>query len=78
MTVHLYEDMAGHQVAVYNSDEEFPWARDARWITGARAWWAEDDGAFMFCSDHPDPALVIGDDEREVMMAARLLGMTGP
>jgi hypothetical protein len=78
LTVHVYEDAAGHQVAVYGSDKEFPWAHDARWMSRADAWWAEDDGTFMFCSDEPDPALLLGDDEREVMMAARLLGMAEP
>jgi hypothetical protein len=78
LTMHVYEDAAGHQVAVYSSDQKFPWARDARWMAKADAWWAEDDGTFMFCSDEPHPALLVGDDEREVMLAARMLGMTEP
>jgi hypothetical protein len=34
------------------------------------------NGAVLLCSDRPFPALVVGDDAREVVLAARVLGMT--
>jgi hypothetical protein len=47
---------------------------------GARAgegqiWRAQVEGAELLCSDRPFPALVMGDDAREVVLAARLIGL---
>lgn len=69
-----YRDAAGHRVAVYRADGTFPMADGARPGVGA-SWRAEVEGTVLLCSDRPFPALVVGDDAREVVMAARLLGV---
>jgi hypothetical protein len=67
-----YRDPAGHRVTVYRADRSFPMAQGARPGEG-EAWRAELDGAVLLCSDRPFPALVVGDDAREVVLAARTL-----
>jgi anti-sigma factor RsiW len=71
---HMYRDPAGHRVTVYRADRSFPMADGARAGEG-RIWRAQVDGAVLLCSDRPFPALVVGDDAREVTLAARILGM---
>ena len=72
---HRYLDLAGHRVTVYRADGSFPMAEGA--LAGrSRTWRARVEGVELLCSDRPFPALVIGDDAREVTLAARVLGMT--
>ena len=72
---HRYRDPAGHRVTVYRGDRTFPMADGA--LPGAsRTWRAHVEGVELLCSDRPFPALVVGDDAREVTLAARVLGMT--
>jgi hypothetical protein len=40
-----------------------------------QTWRAEVEGVVLLCSDRPFPALVVGDDHREVVLAAHVLGM---
>jgi hypothetical protein len=71
---HRYRDPAGHRVTVYRADRSFPMAEGARAGEG-QTWRAQVEGAQLLCSDRPFPALVVGDDAREVILAARTLGM---
>lgn len=75
VVVHSYRDPAGHKVVVYQADETFPVADGAEHSTDGRTWSAAADGSVLFCADHPIPSLVVGDDEREVTLAARELGL---
>lgn len=72
---HRYRDPAGHRVTVYRADGSFPMAEGALAGQG-RTWRARVEGAELLCSDRPFPALVVGDDAREVTLAARVLGIT--
>ena len=72
---HRYRDSAGHRVTVYRADGSFPMAEGALHGRG-RTWRARVEGVELLCSDRPFPALVVGDDAREVTLAARVLGMT--
>jgi hypothetical protein len=71
---HRYRDPAGHRVTVYRADRSFPMAEGARAGEG-QTWRAQVEGAQLLCSDRPFPSLVVGDDAREVILAARTLGM---
>jgi hypothetical protein len=71
---HRYRDPAGHRVTVYRADRSFPMADGARAGEG-QTWRAQVEGAELLCSDRPFPALVVGDDAREVLLAARVLGL---
>jgi hypothetical protein len=71
---HRYRDAAGHRVTVYRADRSFPMADGAR-AAADQTWRAEVEGAVLLCSDRPFPALVVGDDDREVVLAARILGL---
>jgi hypothetical protein len=71
---HRYRDPAGHRVTVYRADRSFPMADGARAGEG-QTWRAQVEGAELLCSDRPFPALVVGDDVRDVILAARVLGM---
>jgi hypothetical protein len=71
---HQYRDPAGHRVTVYRADRTFPMAEGAREGEG-QTWRAQVEGTVLLCSDRPFPALVVGDDAREVALAARVLGL---
>lgn len=75
ITAHEYLDPAGHKVVVYQADETFPLAREAEHDSDGRTWTAEVDGTVLFCADHPIPSLVVGDDAKEVALAADELGL---
>lgn len=75
VVAHAYRDPAGHRVVVYQADRTFPVADGAEHSGDGRTWSAAADGALLFCADHPVPSLVVGDDEREVTLAARELGL---
>ena len=75
VTAHEYSDAAGHKVVVYQADETFPVASGATHAANGQTWTAEIDDAVMFCADRPVPSLVIGDDRKEVTLAAAELGL---
>ena len=75
MVVHAYRDPAGHRVIVYQADRTFPVADGAEHSSDGRTWTAAVDGAVLFCAQFPVPSLVVGDDEREVTLAAHELGL---
>jgi hypothetical protein len=72
---HAYRDPAGHKVIVYQADSTFPVADGAEHSSDGRTWSAATDGLVFFCADDPIPSLVVGDDVREVTLAARELGL---
>lgn len=75
VTAHEYVDPAGHEVVVYQADRTFPVAEGAEHASTGETWTAELDGAVLFCADHPVPSLVVGDDRKEVALAASELGL---
>lgn len=75
VTVHVYRDPAGHKVLVYQADRTFPLAAGAQHSDDGRTWTAQVEGLVLFCADDPIPSLVVGDDEREVQLAIRTLGL---
>lgn len=75
MIAHEYADPAGHRVIVYRSEGRFPVAGGAEHSPDGETWTARDGDVVMFCADRPAPSLLIGDDEREVKLAAAELGL---
>ncbi len=75
VTAHEYVDPAGHEVVVYQADRAFPVAAGADHAATGQTWTAEVDRAVLFCADHPVPSLVVGDDRKEVALAASELGL---
>lgn len=75
VTAHAYVDPAGHEVVIYQSNETFPIAEGAEHAQSGRTWTARVDGTVLFCADYPVPSLVVGDDEKEVALAADELGL---
>jgi hypothetical protein len=75
VVVHRYRDAAGHRVAVYRSDRPFPVAAGADRDPVRSTWHASIGGVEVFCAEDPFHALVIGDDRREVGLAAALLNL---
>lgn len=75
VVIHVYEDDAGHQVTVYQADKTFPAAREADHSASGVTWTARTDGILLYCSDHPIPSLVVGDDSKEVLKAAEELDL---
>lgn len=75
VTAHRYRDPAGHRVAVYRADRAFPVAAGAEPHPGSSAWEARTGNLTLFCATRPFHALVVGDDEHEVKLAVRALGL---
>jgi hypothetical protein len=75
VTAHSYTDPAGHEVVIYQADRTFPIAEGAEHASGGETWTAEVEGAVLFCADHPVPSLVVGDDHKEVALAAAELAL---
>ncbi len=75
VTAHSYVDSAGHEVVIYQADRTFPVAEGAEHTPGGETWTAEVEGAVLFCADDPVPSLVVGDDRKEVALAATELGL---
>lgn len=75
IVVHRYRDAAGHRVAVYRSDDQFPVAAGAVHDRARSVWHASIDGIEVFCAEDPFNALVLGDDRREVKLASSSLGL---
>jgi hypothetical protein len=72
--VHLYEDLAGHTVAVYQTNRTWPTAVGAAHSTDGGSWTAAIGGIRVFCVDDPVPSLVVGEDQRELSLAISELG----
>jgi hypothetical protein len=70
VVVHTYEDLAGHRVAIYQADGSFPLAEGADHDALGTTWSVTIDGTKLFCADEPTPSLVVGEDAREVRLAA--------
>jgi anti-sigma factor RsiW len=75
VVVHRYRDAAGHRVAVYRSDHQFPVAAGAVHDRARAVWHASIDGVEVLCAEDPFNALVLGDDRREVELASARLGL---
>jgi hypothetical protein len=75
LVVHRYRDAAGHRVDVYRSDDRFPVAAGAVRDPARAVWHASIDGVEVFCAEDPFNALVVGDDRREVLLAADRLNL---
>jgi hypothetical protein len=73
--VHTYEDLAGHTVSVYQAEESFPVADGAEHDALGTTWSISINGTKLFCADEPVPSLVVGEDAREVRLAAAELGL---
>jgi hypothetical protein len=70
VVVHTYEDLAGHTVAIYQADGSFPVAEGADHDALGTTWSITIDGTELYCADEPTPSLVVGEDAREVRLAA--------
>jgi hypothetical protein len=75
VTAHVYQDQAGHRVTLLRASRSFPMAAGARREPTAAVWLAEVDQVVLFCADRPWPALVVGQDRAEVLLAADRLGL---
>jgi hypothetical protein len=75
VTAHVYQDQAGHRVTLLRASRSFPTAAGARHQPTAAVWLAEVDQVVLFCADRPWPALVVGQDRAEVLLAADRLGL---
>lgn len=74
-TAHYYVDGAGHEVIVYKAENEWPVALGARHDSESDTWEAQADDLTLFCASDPAPVLIVGDDAREVHLAAASLGL---
>ena len=75
VVAHTYQDPVGRLVVLLQAVRPFPQARGAGHQPGRAAWTAEVDGVALFCADNPTPALLLGDDQAEVLAAAQRLGL---
>jgi hypothetical protein len=71
----VYQDQAGHRVTLLRASRSFPTAAGARHQPTAAVWLAEVDQVALLCADRPWPALLVGQDRAEVLMAANHLGL---
>jgi len=77
VVAHTYQDAAGHRVVLLVSDRTFPEAAGASPRPSGGAWMAEVDGVVLYCAEHPEPSLVVGQDRAEVLLAADRLRLDG-
>jgi hypothetical protein len=75
VTAYVYQDQAGHRVTLLRASRSFPTAAGARHQPTAAMWVAEVDRVVLLCADRPWPALLIGQDQAEVLLAADQLGL---
>jgi hypothetical protein len=75
VVAHTYQDPAGHRILLLHADRSFPTAVGAHHPTGSDTWVSEIDGVVLFCTDHPTPSLVLGQDRAIVLRAASRLGL---
>ena len=75
VTAYVYQDQAGHRVTLLRASRSFPTATGARHEPTAAMWLAEVDNVLLLCADRPWPALLVGQDRAEVLMAANHLGL---
>lgn len=72
---HRYRSREGGEIVVYRADRSFPRAAGARLHPSGDTWEARLGTLVVYCAERPFHALVIGDDRRPVMVAARTLGL---
>jgi len=77
VVAHTYQDAAGHRVVLLVSDWVFPEAVGATPRPAGNAWIAEVDGVVLYCAEHPEPSLLVGQDRAEVLLAADRLRLGG-
>jgi hypothetical protein len=77
VVAHTYQDAAGHRVVLLVSDRTFPEAAGASPRPAGSAWMAEVNGVVLYCAEHPEPSLVVGQDRAEVLLAADRLRLDG-
>src|SRR5215211_7526314 len=75
VVAHTYQDPAGHRILLLQADRSFPTAVGAHHPAGSDTWVSEIDGVVLFCTDHPTPSLVLGQDRAIVLRAASRLGL---
>jgi hypothetical protein len=75
VTAYVYQDQAGHRVTLLRASRSFPTAAGARHQPTAAMWLAEVDQVVLLCADRPWPALLVGQDRAEVLLAAQQLGL---
>lgn len=75
VTAYVYQDQAGHRVTLLRASRSFPTASGARHEPTADMWLAEVDRVVLLCADRPWPALLVGQDRAEVLLAADQLGL---
>jgi hypothetical protein len=71
----VYQDQAGHRVTLLRASHSFPTATGARHQPTPAMWLAEVDRVVLLCADRPWPALLVGQDRAEVLLAADQLGL---
>lgn len=74
-TAHYYVDAAGHKVVVYQTEDEWPMALGADHDSDSDTWEAKAGDLTLFCASDPAPFLIVGDDTREVHLAAASLDL---
>jgi len=75
VTAYVYQDQAGHRVTLLRASRSFPTAAGARHQPTAAVWLAEVDRVVLLCADRPWPALLVGQNRAEVLLAADQLGL---
>jgi hypothetical protein len=78
VVAHTYQDPAGHRIVLLQADRSFPTAVGAHHPAGSDTWVTEVDGVVLFCTDHPTPSLVLGQDRALALRAASRLGLDLP
>jgi hypothetical protein len=78
VVAHTYQDPAGHRIVLLQADRSFPTAVGAHHPAGSDTWVSEVDGVVLFCTDHPTPSLVLGQDRALALRAASRLGLDLP
>jgi hypothetical protein len=75
VVAHTYQDPAGHRILLLQADRSFPTAVGAHHSAGSDTWVSKINGVVLFCTDHPTPSLVVGQDHAMVLRAAAQLGL---
>jgi hypothetical protein len=75
VTAYVYQDQAGHRVTLLRASRSFPTAAGATHEPTAAMWLAEVDRVVLLCADRPWPALLVGQDRAQLLLAADQLGL---
>jgi hypothetical protein len=75
VTAYVYQDQAGHRVTLLRASSSVPTATGATHEPTAAMWLAEVDKVVLLCADRPWPALLVGQDRAELLLAADRLGL---